>query len=77
MLFFAKTVSIHQVVVDPVDLLHVEELVTVSVLIVCSVWPILINQVPVVVVDIIRVGNGVVRVFDLRFSLRLGLLICV
>ena len=69
--------SIHQVVVDPVDLLHVEELVTVGVLIVGSIRPILMNQVPVVVVDIIRVGNGVVWVFDLRFSLRLGLLICV
>ena len=47
------------------------------VLIVGSVWPILMDQVPIVVVDVVWMGNGVVRVFDLRLSLGLGFLVCV
>jgi len=77
LLLLASTESRDQVIVDAVDLLHIKQFVAMGVLVVGSTGPVLLDHVPVSLIDVLRRWHWVVRVVHLVLSLAHGLLVVV
>ena len=65
------------IIINLVHFLHVEKLVTMRVLIICTDRPILLNHLPVVLIDVLGTRKGQVWILHLVFSLFQGLLVRV